>query len=110
MKERLLEFLAYLGMGQNAFEEAVGLSNGSISKITKGMRSDNIAKIAKRYPELNITWLVIGEGEMLNRVNSINSNAEQVKELNETIATLRDIIKDMREQISELRVKALANN
>lgn len=107
MKKRLLDFLAHLGMGQNAFEKTVGMSTGSISGMTKGMRADNLAKIAKIYPELNLRWLLLGEGNMLieKSQESAESTNDQIKELNETIALLRDVIKDMRAQITELRSK-----
>lgn len=107
MKKRLLDFLVYLDMGQNAFEKTVGLSIGSISGMTKGMRADNLAKIAKFYPELNLRWLLLGEGNMLieKSQESAEVNNEMIEELNKTIALLRDIIADMRVQIAELRTK-----
>lgn len=107
MKKRLLDFLAYLGMGQNAFEKSVGMSIGSISGMTKGMRADNLAKIMVKYPELNIKWLLLGEGNMLIE-KSQESNAstnEIIEEQNKTIALLRDIIADMRVQIAELKAE-----
>jgi hypothetical protein len=65
MKERLIEFLAYLGIGQTKFEEFVGLSRGLINNIKGGISSNTINKISEKYPELNTDWLLTGEGEML---------------------------------------------
>lgn len=65
MKERLLEFLNSQGISQNAFEDTCGLSRGTISNLNKGVRSDKLALIAKAYPQLNIRWLLLGEGDML---------------------------------------------
>lgn len=65
MKGRLLQYLRYRGMGQNAFEEMCGLANGVINKINLGIRSDKLALIAEKCPDLNIRWLVTGEGKML---------------------------------------------
>lgn len=64
-KDRLIEFLKHIGIGQTNFESITGLGRASISKIKDGMSSPNLAKIAKAYPELNINWLITGEGEML---------------------------------------------
>ena len=64
-KERLLEFLQYLNIGQTVFENKVGWSRGYISKIKESIGSDMIAKLVDDFPELNIEWLISGKGEML---------------------------------------------
>jgi len=69
-KDRILEFLDYLEVGQTKFEEHTGLGRASISKIKDGMSSPNLAKIAKGYPELNIDWLITGSGEMLKTTST----------------------------------------
>jgi SOS-response transcriptional repressor LexA len=74
MKERLIEFLAHLGMGQNKFEEKVGLSRGLINKIGEGINSTTMNKIVTAYPELNKNWLLTGEGKMLKNVNMLGDN------------------------------------
>lgn len=73
MKDRLLKYLKYRDVGQNAFEEFCGLSRGSINKINLGIRTDKLALIAKACPELNLRWLLLGEGEMLLK-NNLNSD------------------------------------
>jgi hypothetical protein len=65
MKKRLIEFLAYLGIGQLAFEEKVGLSRGYVNKVVDSIRTDTVNKIISVYPELSRTWLLTGEGEMI---------------------------------------------
>jgi hypothetical protein len=73
VKSRLVEFLSYLKMGQNAFEKKVGISNGYISKVGKSIGSEIINKISTTYPELNTEWLLNGEGEMLKPIISQNN-------------------------------------
>jgi len=70
MKERLIEFLAYLGIGQNKFEEKVGLSIGYINKLKGDMKFKTLEKVTHSYPELNENWLKTGEGSMLNEEKS----------------------------------------
>jgi phage repressor protein C with HTH and peptisase S24 domain len=65
MKERLIEFLTYLGIGQSQFEKKCGLSNGFVDKVGDSIRTNNLNKISAIYPELNINWLKTGEGSML---------------------------------------------
>lgn len=63
-KERFVEYLKIKGIGQTAFEESAGLSRGAIAKKT-GFSADSIEKIASACHDLDINWLVTGEGEMM---------------------------------------------
>ena len=65
-KDRLLEFLNHLQIGQGKFESNVGLANGYLNNNKGSIGTNQIAKIVSRYPVLNINWLVTGEGTMLN--------------------------------------------
>ena len=64
-KNRLLEFLKYLNIGQNRFEAHVGISNGYINNNKGSIGTKVLDKISAAYPELNTHWLITGEGEML---------------------------------------------
>ena len=65
MKKRLIEFLSYLDVGQNKFEEIVGLSRGFVNKVGDSIRETSLQKISDHYPDLNIAWLKTGQGNML---------------------------------------------
>lgn len=64
-KERLKEFLTYKDIGQNKFADNVGISAGYINNLKDSIGSKIINKISGAYPELNIDWLLTGEGNML---------------------------------------------
>lgn len=64
-KNRLLEFLKYLNIGQNRFEAHVGISNGYINNNKGSIVTKVLDKISAAYPELNTHWIVTGEGNML---------------------------------------------
>ena len=66
VKERLIQFLAYKNIGQNKFEKESGISNGYISHVKSSIGSDVLTKIISVYSDLNIIWLLTGNGEMLN--------------------------------------------
>ena len=73
-KDRLLKFLKiHAKMGQTKFEEHVGLIRSQISKIKDGMNTISVEKIALKYPELNLNWLLTGKGEML--INNTSTKA-----------------------------------
>ena len=69
-KERLVEFIHYLEIGQNKFEKNCNLSYGSVSSFKEAPNGTSIIKIAKTYPELSLDWLLLGQGEMLRSNDS----------------------------------------
>lgn len=72
MNKRLCEFIRHLNISVFAFEKKCGISNGTVSKMGRGTRQSTLDKISKQYPQLNINWLLTGEGFMLNEnANSI---------------------------------------
>lgn len=65
LKSRLIEFIEYKGLSVQSFEIQCNLSNGAVSKMGNNTRRSTIDKISKSYPELNTSWLLTGEGDML---------------------------------------------
>lgn len=65
IKDRCLEFLRLLDIGQNSFEKKCNISTGYISNNKGSFGSKIISRISVAYPELNTEWLLTGEGEML---------------------------------------------
>lgn len=66
VKKRLTEFIDYLGVTRLSFEQSIGKSNGWASKPGNSIRDDVKNKLSEIYPNLNIGWLLTGEGTMLN--------------------------------------------
>lgn len=65
IKDRLKEIRDYAKMGQTNFEKHTGISSGYFNKVKGSIGSDTILKIADKYPEINLDWLITGKGEML---------------------------------------------
>ena len=63
-KTRILEFLAFKGVSKNQFYKETGLSNGFLDK-TNNIGSDKLEIIISAYRDLNLFWLITGEGKML---------------------------------------------
>lgn len=70
VKERLIAFISYLGMSKNAFEIACGLSTRYVSNISASVSPDKLKQISLKFPELNVEWLLTGQGEMLREIHS----------------------------------------
>lgn len=81
VKERLIEFIKYKGLSLSKFEKYVGLSNGYVYNISKGIGSDKLQRILTKFPELNQDWLINGEGEMLaSHQEKASEQSESMKE------------------------------
>ena len=65
VKDRLTKFRQYKNLGQGKFENLSGLSNGYLTQLRKAPGSEKLQRILCAFPELNRTWLLTGEGDML---------------------------------------------
>lgn len=66
VKQRLKTYLDSKGLSQLSFCKTLKVSTGYISSMRKSISPDKISSIAANYPDLNITWLLTGQGSMLN--------------------------------------------
>lgn len=64
VKERLIDFLDAQNVKKSFFEKSIGASNGFVNSIRRSVSPDKIDLIKENFPDLNIDWLLTGEGEM----------------------------------------------
>lgn len=69
-KERLKTFITSLNLTNSAFEKSLGLSNGYINSMRKGLGYDKLEQLSNLYTDLNMGWLLTGEGEMLKSASA----------------------------------------
>lgn len=67
-KERILQFIEYKRISKNKFYIDTGISNGILDKKS-GLSMETIEKFYSTFPEVNLEWLVTGEGSMLKSDN-----------------------------------------
>lgn len=65
VKERLNAFLRYKEVNNSEFGRAIGVSSAFVSSIRKSIQPDKIEKIKSTFPDLNVSWLLTGEGDMI---------------------------------------------
>lgn len=65
VKDRLLDFVAYTGLSRRKFQERINVSNSYIQNISEGIGADVMNRISNAFPDLNTSWLLTGEGEMI---------------------------------------------
>lgn len=70
VRERLIEYIKYKRMSRRGFAISIGASGAFVNNISKGIGNEYVDSIKTKYPDLNMAWLLTGEGDMLNEVKS----------------------------------------
>jgi hypothetical protein len=68
--DRLMQFIKQAGLSARQFDISIGASNGYTLRMKKNrasIGSDVIENILRIYPQLNVVWLLTGEGTMLKQ-------------------------------------------
>lgn len=65
IKDRLDAVIQEKNLSIRSFERLIGASNGYFKNIKGGINTDKAEDILHAFPDLNPTWLLTGEGEML---------------------------------------------
>lgn len=66
--DRLIEFIEYAGLSARQFDISIGAANGYTLRMKKNhasIGSDVIETVLRTYPQLNVVWLLTGEGNMI---------------------------------------------
>lgn len=109
LSNRIKLFVDYTKMSVRKFAAECGLKQPTLDKHIRGTADPNVVTligIAKRFPELSLDWLLLGEGNMLKGKSDIeileNKNMERLMKLVDTITTLQDTINDKNKVIASL--------
>ena len=79
---RLNKFIDSLGISKAEFSRETGLNYAHMFRITKGNGDpgfDTCSKISEAYPELSITWLITGIGEMGNITREERNDIQRIR-------------------------------
>lgn len=96
-KDRLKEFLSAQKVGRNKFEEQIGVSTGYMSTKSATITSDVIEKTISAYPDLNLEWLITGNGDMIKSSPSETPMSSQ-KEME-----YKDTIRELEAEVNQLK-------
>lgn len=67
MKDRIKMVMDTMQMSQKIFADAIGISAGTLSSILSGHTKptlQTVVLITRRFPEIDMKWLITGEGSM----------------------------------------------
>jgi len=65
IKQRILQYIDILNISKRDFYAKTGISRGTLESPT-GITEETVAKFIVFYPEINPSWLLTGNGGMLN--------------------------------------------
>jgi len=75
--ERIAIYLQFKTISPHSFERNINLSNGYYAKQLKNLGSvgsDILIKVHNHYPDLNILWVLTGDGQMIAEHDSAFSS------------------------------------
>lgn len=103
--KRFALILKEKGVTQKSFSERIGYREQSISKLIKGQtqspRADLIVQVAISFPDVNLRWLLIGEGEMyIGHPNNENLQIENSRLKDELLSSQNKVI-ELLEQLNK---------
>ena len=79
VRERLKAYLKEKNISQADFAIGIGASTGYVNAIVKTIGSDKLAIIREKFPDLNIGWLLTGEGEMLKEATDVTIPSHRIR-------------------------------
>lgn len=91
MKDRISALMKYMGMSQKNFAAEICISEGALSSIFSGRTKptlNTVNNIHERFPEVNMSWLIDGKGEMFTSPPSSLSQTD-VNEEASSAATIQ---------------------
>ena len=116
--DRIFKYMEYKQITPYSMEKACRIANGYLGKQRRGkgsIGSEIIEKICRFYDDMDVTWLIIGEGEMImenariqNMVSEdkhFYSKDEMIEFLKGQVSLLQAALEDKRKIIKMMEKK-----
>jgi len=113
---RIILLIQHFGLSARQFDLSIGSANGYTLRMQKNnasVGSDVIERIANLYPQINLVWLITGQGDMLleeesqlHEVSKLDIDAyinDRLKEKwsNEKKELLEDVLKEIKDMLKD---------
>lgn len=104
--ERLTSFRDYTGLTNSQFADRAGIPRPTLSQFLNGrnkrLSDDFTAKLHQAYPELNVLWLLFGEGDMVT--------AENIEATESKTAPISDVLENINSDSEDINSEPYAEN
>ena len=103
--QRLKQVIKHYRYTQDEFAGIIGTSKTNLFNYFADKTKPNIevmAKLNRQFPDLNIIWLLTGEGNMLIQKDVFPSDNANIASEPESIYGLKEILKEKEKRISVL--------
>lgn len=92
MRERLNDVISYTGNTVNSFSKKLGMSQSSLFTYLNGktnsIASTYLENLHKEYPQIDLHWVITGEGEMLRKLGEQKQKTYKILPLLDQIAEI----------------------
>lgn len=95
VKQRLVEFISYKGISIRSFCKMIGVSSSYVTSMRSSIQPQKLDVIAREFPDLNLGWLITGEGSMLRADNPMLPAIDQAKLVQMASDVYKDKLIDM---------------
>lgn len=119
IKQNILLYLSQKGISDYEFYKKSGVTRGILTQ-NNGIREDNLARFLDYAPDVNLEWLLKGEGDMLKtkrtpdvtppkteRISNIKgtNNTSHHQDISAYISQLLDTIRSQAEEAGRLKAR-----
>lgn len=110
--ERIELIMKHKELNQRSLSKEIGFSYSTLNKYCNKKSNtidfELIYRLASHFCDINTSWMVLGEGNMLLDSENVNQQIERMERLVDTITMLQGVINDKDTRIRDLETE-LAN-
>ncbi len=109
---KLKNFIEYLGLTSSQFADMASIPRPTLSQLltgrNKSISTDLVSKIHDAFPELNISWLLFSEGDMVNDSNTQFSGPQNIE--NSSLFDAESIVNEGNTNAKRAQIKSITKD